>query len=71
MTSVPDTIVACAETYADMKTVALDTGVTESISQRTWFDEKTLLPVHSEIWQNGRAVIICDFENVRLEQKEE
>lgn len=58
---------AAREYFDDRETLALDTHITDSISQRTWFDEKTLLPVRSEIWENGIAVIICEFENVIIE----
>lgn len=58
---------AVRERYGEIYTIAAETKVSDSISQRTWFDEEKLLPVRSEIWENGTAVIICEFDNVILE----
>lgn len=58
---------AVSETYNGTDTVALDTHITDTVTQRTWFDTSTLLPLHSEISQDGKAVIFCDFENIIIE----
>lgn len=55
------------ENLGSTETLAVTTAVTESESQRTWFDIKTHLPVRSELSQNGRMVISCTFENVVIE----
>lgn len=47
--------------------LAVTTAVTETVSQRTWFDVKTRLPLRSELSQNGKMVIACSFENVVIE----
>ncbi|MBQ8830019.1 MAG: hypothetical protein IJ017_00285 [Oscillospiraceae bacterium] len=55
------------ETYGDTKTLVLDSRITDTVYQKTWFDAETLLPVKSEIMQSGKSVIICEFENVIVE----
>lgn len=58
---------AVYEKYGDADALALDTHITDTVTQRTWFDTATLLPLHSEISQDGKTVIFCDFENVIIE----
>lgn len=58
---------AVQEAYNGLEALALDTSLTDTVTQRTWFDTSTLLPIHSEICQDGKAVIFCDFENVIIE----
>ena len=60
-------IAALKETYKDTQTLVLDSRITDTVYQKTWFDEKTLLPVKSEIMQSGKTVITCEFENVIVE----
>ena len=52
------------ESYGDEETLALDTNISDTVKQRTWFDRETHLPVHSEISENGVVVVTCDFENI-------
>ena len=40
---------AVYESYGDEETLALDTNISDTVKQRTWFDRETHLPVHSEI----------------------
>ena len=56
-----------AERFGDTDTLTFETSVDESVSQRTWFDSRTLLPIRSEIRYNGRMVILCVFSNVIIE----
>ena len=55
---------AVYETYGGVETLALDTNISDTVKQRTWFDRETHLPVHSEISENGTVVVTCDFENI-------
>jgi len=55
-------IAALRETYGGTETLVLDSRITDTVYQKTWFDEKSLLPVRSEIMQSGKTVIICEFE---------
>ena len=52
------------ERFGDADTLTFETFVDESVSQRTWFDSGTLLPIRSEIRYNGAVVILCVFSNV-------
>ena len=58
---------AVFEKYGGVSAAALDTCFTDDIMQRTWFDTENLLPIHSDISQNGTVVISCDFENIIIE----
>ncbi len=55
------------ETLGDTDTLAVTTDITETVKQRTWFDVKTHLPVRSELSDNGKMVIGCQFDNVIIE----
>jgi hypothetical protein len=48
-------------------TLAIETVSGEAVRQKTWFDEKTLLPLKSEISDGGRMVVACVFNNVIIE----
>ena len=56
-----------AERFGDTDTLTFETAVDESVSQRTWFDSRTLLPIRSEIRYNGVMVVLCIFSNVIIE----
>lgn len=56
------------EKLGDTNTLAVTTDITGTVSQRTWFDVKTHLPLRSELNDNGRMVIACDFGNVIIEK---
>lgn len=62
---------AVTSSYGDRvggcSSVALTTEISNTVSQTTWFDAKTHLPLKSEIYSGGSAVITCEFENVSLE----
>lgn len=51
----------------DMQKIVLETLIADGVSQKTWFDAKMLLPVRSELYRNGTAVIKCEFQNVIVE----
>jgi hypothetical protein len=55
------------EKLGDTETLAVETPVTETVSQRTWFDVKTRLPVRSELSAGGKMVIATEFGDVSLE----
>jgi hypothetical protein len=55
------------EKLGDIDTLAVTTDITQTVRQRTWFDVKTHLPVHSELSDNGKMVVSCQFENVIIE----
>jgi hypothetical protein len=55
------------EKLGDQSTLAVTTDITETVSQRTWFDVKTRLPVRAELSENGKMVVACEFENVVIE----
>lgn len=48
-------------------TLAVTTKLTESVSQQTWFDVTTQLPIRSELYDGERMVIACCFEDIILE----
>lgn len=56
------------EKLGDINTLAVTTNITETVSQRTWFDVKTLLPLRSELSENGRMVLSCEFGDVIIEK---
>ena len=41
--------------------------VSDRVESRTWFERDTWLPLKSEVYLDGYAVIVCDFYNVRAE----
>ncbi len=55
------------EKLANTETLAVKTDITETESQRTWFDVKKHLPIRSELSENGRMVVACTFDNVVIE----
>ena len=55
---------AVYETRGDREALALDTNITDTVKQRTWFDRETHLPIYSEISENGVVVVTCEFENI-------
>jgi hypothetical protein len=55
------------ETLGDAKTLAMTTAVSETVSQRTWFDVKTRLPIRAELSAGGKMVISAAFANVSIE----
>ena len=55
------------EKLGDADTFAAVSDISNATRQKTWFDAKTLLPVRSEISNNGTTVIFCQFENVVLD----
>lgn len=55
------------EKFGDTETLAMTTDITQTVSQRTWFDVRTYLPVRAELSENGKMVIACQFENVTIE----
>ncbi len=55
------------EPYGNSKALVLDSRITDTVYQKTWFDSETLLPIKSEIMQSGKTVITCEFENVIVE----
>lgn len=56
------------EKLGDTNTLAVTTDITGAVSQRTWFDVKTLLPLRSELSDSGRMVLSCEFGNVIIEK---
>jgi outer membrane lipoprotein-sorting protein len=46
--------------------LALETRITEVSSQKTWFDAETLLPMRSEIYGDGRMVVVCEIESIQI-----
>ena len=48
-------------------TLSMTTDITEPAQAKTWFDKNTLIPIRSEISENGKMVIQCKFENVIVE----
>ncbi|SHH85805.1 hypothetical protein SAMN02745823_01223 [Sporobacter termitidis DSM 10068] len=55
------------EKLGDDQALAVSTDVTETVSQRTWFDVKTQLPIRAELSDGGRLVIACVFKNAAVE----
>jgi hypothetical protein len=55
------------EKAGSRETLAMSSALTDTSSQRTWFDMKTNLPTRSEVVSNGRTVLTLVFENVAYE----
>lgn len=55
------------EKLADAETLAVNTKISETVSERTWFDTKTLQPIRSELYDGNKMVIACRFENIIIE----
>ena len=49
------------------ETLAFTTDVSEHVTERTWFDVKTLLPVKAELYDGDAMVLRCMFENIIIE----
>lgn len=52
------------ERLGDSETLVVTTAITDSVTQRTWFNKTTHLPVRSEIMSGGRTVIMGTFRSV-------
>ena len=50
------------ETYQDTPCLLL-CSEQNGYEYRTLFDEETKLPVYAEVYENGRRVILCEFEH--------
>ncbi len=57
------------EKFGDIQALAVTTDITETVHQRTWFDVKTRLPIRAELSDNGKMVIACQFDHVKLSAK--
>ena len=55
------------EKLGNADTLAVTTDITEVVSQRTWFDVKTLLPISAELYDGGVMVLACGFENIIID----
>lgn len=55
------------ETFGDTESLAVSTQITDSETQKVWFDVETHLPVRAEIFSEGSMVISCDFEDIIIE----
>jgi len=55
------------ERFGETDTVVFETAADDFVTQRTWFDRRTLLPLRSEIVSNGVLVITAVFNNVVIE----
>ena len=55
------------EKLDETDTLAVTTDTSTTVTQRTWFDVKTLLPIKAELYDSGVMVLACDFENIIIE----
>jgi outer membrane lipoprotein-sorting protein len=55
------------ERLGGVDALALETRITEASSQRTWFDAETLMPLRSEIYGDGRMIVACKIESIRID----
>jgi hypothetical protein len=55
------------EKLGDDETLAFTTDITASVSERTWFDVGTLLPIKSELYDGGVMVLSCRFETIIID----
>lgn len=55
------------EKLGDSETLAVTTDISVAISERTWFDANTMLPIKAELYEDGVMVIDCRFENIIIE----
>ncbi|HHT16422.1 MAG TPA: outer membrane lipoprotein-sorting protein [Papillibacter sp.] len=55
------------EKLEDVDTFVIATDVSDSITQRTWFDKKSLLPLRAELSENGRLVLTCNFTHASFD----
>jgi hypothetical protein len=63
------TELASLERLNGIDALALETRITDSAEQKTWFDTLTLLPMRSEIYDDGRMVISCDMDSIVLKSE--
>jgi len=55
------------EKLDEADTLVLSTDVSDTVTQRTWFDRETLLPLRAEISENGRLILTCTFTQASFE----
>jgi outer membrane lipoprotein-sorting protein len=58
--------ITSSERIGDIDALAIETRITDTASQKTWFDFETLLPVRSEIYDMGKMVVACDMESILI-----
>jgi hypothetical protein len=52
------------EKLGDTDALAVTTDISETVSQRTWFDIKTQKPIRAELSDGGKMVVACRFGDV-------
>jgi hypothetical protein len=55
-----------AERYGERDALAMTTDLSDTVSQKTWFDRETNLPICSEIISDGNLILSVTFEKVTL-----
>ncbi|MDR1298785.1 MAG: outer membrane lipoprotein-sorting protein [Oscillospiraceae bacterium] len=55
-----------SERVGGIDALAIETQITDTVSQKTWFDPETLLPVRSEIYDTGKMVVSCSMESILI-----
>jgi hypothetical protein len=55
-----------SERYGERDTFAMTTDISDVVSQKTWFDASTKLPIRAEIISGGNLILSVIFEKVTL-----
>jgi hypothetical protein len=55
-----------SERVGSADALAIETRITDTASQKTWFNSETLLPVRSEIYDMGKMVVSCTVESILI-----
>ncbi len=58
---------AVRESFDGEECVAARFRVSDEVDLRTWFSEKSALPLRAEIYFDGAAVIMCDFYDFKID----
>lgn len=54
------------EKLGETETLAVTTAITETVTQKTWFDVKTKCPLRAELSDGGKMVVACKFSGVTI-----
>lgn len=57
---------ATREKLGETETLCIATDISDTVSQNTWFDTESLVPLRSELYNNGQMVVSCQFADVVL-----
>lgn len=64
---VGDIMLSGFEKYGETEAVMMVSALSPTVTQTTWFDRETGLPVCGELMEDERVVIRCEFDSVVME----